>query len=74
MAKKLTQISVDKLGKPGRRVEIPDAGKPGLYLVVSPTGRKSWAVRYRRRADGKPRKLTLDGFVSLAIAHKLAQE
>src|SRR5579864_7861463 len=46
--------------KPDRaRVEIPDAVVPGLYLIVQPTGVKSWAVRYR---VGKvTRKLTLRG-------------
>src|SRR3546814_9190181 len=34
-----------------------DALLPGLYLVVQPSGAKSWAVRYRH--GGKPRKLTL---------------
>lgn len=56
---------------PTKRLEIPDAGKPGLYLVIQPTGKKSWAVRYRLR--GRPRKVTLEGFPSLATAHKLAQ-
>jgi integrase len=79
MAKKLTAKSVEQ-AKPRRgrgaaiRNEIPDAGKPGLYLVVQPSGKKSWAVRYRRLNDGKPRKLTLDGFSSLAVAHRQAQE
>jgi len=40
----------------GRR-EIPDGALPGLYLVVQPSGKKSWALRYR--FDGKPKKLTL---------------
>jgi integrase len=73
MAKRLTQISVEN-AKPDRtkRVEIPDAGKPGLYLVIQPSGKKSWAVRYR--IDGKPRKLTLKGLPSLAVAHTLAQQ
>tara|TARA_R110002020_G_scaffold36894_37_gene111046 strand:- start:5112 stop:6416 length:1305 start_codon:yes stop_codon:yes gene_type:complete len=56
------------------RTEIPDGGCPGLYLVIQPSGRKSWAVRYRRASDGKPRKFTLAGSPSLAIAHKLARE
>ena len=75
MAKKLTEIAIQKI-KPdrSRRLEIPDAGKPGLYLVVQPSGRKSWAVRYRRLTDGRPRKLTLDGFPSLGAARKRAQE
>jgi integrase len=75
MAKKLTDISIAKIKPhPTKRLEIPDAGKPGLYLVLQPTGKKSWAVRYRRQSDGKPRKLTFTGFPSLAMAHKLAQE
>jgi integrase len=76
LAKKLTARSVEQ-AKPRKaagnfiRTEIPDAGKPGLYLVIQPSGKKSWAVRYRFR--GQPRKLTLEGFPSLAIAHRLAQ-
>jgi hypothetical protein len=74
MAKKLTSISIEKIKPhPKRRREIADAGKPGLYLVVQPSGKKSWAVRYRRLSDGKPRKLTIDGSPSLGIARKLAQ-
>jgi integrase len=41
------------------RTEIPDAVVPGLYLVVQPTGVKSWAVRYR--VGKRTRKLTLQG-------------
>jgi len=59
MAKKLTPISVENAKpNPLKRVEIPDAGQPGLYLVIQPTGKKSWAVRYR--LNGKPGKLTLN--------------
>ncbi len=57
--------------KPGEaRKEIPDGGCRGLYLIVQPSGRKSWAVRYR--FQGKPRKLTLDGVEGLADARKAA--
>ncbi|MGA8690882.1 MAG: tyrosine-type recombinase/integrase [Methyloceanibacter sp.] len=74
MAKKLTQISLEKIRPdPARRLEIPDAGKPGLYLVVQPSGRRSWAVRYRL-PDGRTRKLTLIGLPSLPVARALAQE
>jgi integrase len=67
MAKRLTAISIENL-KPGTaRREIPD-GK-GLYLVLQPSGAKSWAVRYR--FGGKPRKLTL-GHLSLAAARSEA--
>jgi len=75
MPKKLTPISVEKVKPvPTKRCEIPDGGKCGLYLIVQPSGKKSWAVRYRRLSDGRPRKLTLDGFPSLALARKLAQQ
>jgi integrase len=52
------------------RAEIPDGGCPGLYLVVEPTGTKSWAHRYRRH--GVPKKDTLgragEGGLALAAA------
>ena len=72
MAKKLTALKVEQAGDPRKRVEIPDAGKPGLYLVIQPSRKKSWAVRYRFK--GQAKKLTLDGFPSLGTARKLAQE
>lgn len=73
MAKKLTALKVEQArANPHKRIEIPDAGKPGLYLVIQPSKKKSWAVRYRFK--GQARKLTLDGFPSLGTARKLAQE
>jgi integrase len=70
---KLTPLQVaNAKADPHKRIEIPDAGAPGLYLVIQPSGRKSWAVRYRRLGDGKPRKVTLDGFPALISARKLA--
>lgn len=73
MAKRLTQITVDKVKPSTKRIEIADAARPGLYLVVQPSGRKSWAFRYRRTSDRKSRKLTFP-FVSIMEAHKLAQD
>jgi integrase len=75
MATRLTALKVENArSNPSKRIEIADAGKPGLYLVIQTSGRKSWAVRYRRRADRATRKFTIDGFPSLAVARKLAQE
>ena len=56
---KLTPASVEK-HKPNkhRRREISDAASPGLYLVVQPSGTKSFAMRYRN-ANGRHVKLTL---------------
>lgn len=76
MAKKLTQISVDNakprlVGGEPMRIEIPDGGCAGLYLVVQPTGAKSWAVRFR--AGGHPKKLTLGTVPAVMLADARAQ-
>jgi len=56
-AVKLTALAVAN-ARPGRtRREIHDRGCPGLYLVVQPSGHRSWACRYRFK--GLSRKLTL---------------
>lgn len=66
MAKGLTAASVEKLSaNPDKRVEIPDGLLAGLYLVIQPSGRKSWAVRYR--SDGATRKLTLGPYPALDL-------
>ena len=65
MAKILTQIGIDKLKPSNKRQEIPDGGVRGLYLVVQPTGIKSFALRYRH--NDRPRKLTLGRFPQLSI-------
>jgi len=43
-----------------------------LFLVIQPSGAKSWAFRYR--FGGKPRKLTFDGKLALLTARKLAAD
>jgi len=69
---KLTAISVENAKPPTERRENPDSGCRGLYLVLQPSGAKSWAIRFR--FDGKPCKQTLGSFpaVSLAEARRLA--
>ena len=58
VAKLLTAASVARIKPdPKRRLEIADRQQPGLYLVVQPSGRRSFAVR-TRIAD-KPVKITL---------------
>lgn len=47
------------------RREIPDPAAAGLYLVVQPSGVKSWAVRYR--FAGRPRKMTLGAYPGLSL-------
>jgi integrase len=63
---KLTAQSITKLKATESRREIPDSGCPGLYLVIQPSGRKSWALRFRQ-PNGRPVKLTL-GSVDLSLA------
>jgi integrase len=66
MAKALTALAVEK-AKPGVvRREIPDGLLRGMYLVVQPSGVKSWAVRYRHR--GVSRKLTLGAWPAIDLA------
>lgn len=57
MTKTLTAIAVRNLRPRAVRYETPDGGCRGLWVIVQPTGVKSWAVRYR--FCGVPRKLTL---------------
>jgi integrase len=68
----LTTRTVEAL-KPGTdRREIADRHMPGLYLVLQPSGAKSWAVRYRHA--GMPRKHTLGPYpaIDLKAARDLA--
>lgn len=59
---------------PTKRVEVPDEVVTGLYLVITPTGAKSWALRYRFAE--RPKKYTLGQFpaVPLAEARDLARD
>ena len=65
MAKKLTAKAIEN-SKPGpQRREISDGGS-GLYLIVQPSGARSWALRYRY--NGRPAKLTLGPWPMLGLA------
>src|SRR5262245_60100924 len=72
MAKKLTDIVIQNLKPAATRREVPDGGCTGLYLILQPNGKRSWAVRYR--FHGSTRKLTLGSLppIGLAEARKLA--
>ncbi len=74
MVQTLTARAVETL-KPGpARREIADRHMPGLYLVLQPSGAKSWAVRYRH--VGTPRKHTLGSYpaIDLKSARGLASK
>jgi integrase len=66
MVKPLTAIAVAKARAGAKRREIPDGGCRGLYLVVQPSGAKSWAARYRYR--GHSTKFTLGPVLTAARA------
>src|SRR6266404_5218238 len=71
MTKALTVKRIENEPAGKSRKEIPDGLLVGLYLVVQPSGAKSFAVRYRYA--GQPRKLTLGAFpaINLETARKL---
>jgi integrase len=55
---KLTQLAVDRIGKPAEgRIEYFDSYLPGFGVRVADTGHKSWVVMYR--SSGKLRRYTL---------------
>ncbi|WP_373486913.1 tyrosine-type recombinase/integrase [Blastomonas sp.] len=74
MAKALTTKAIEAAKPDTNRREIPDPALSGLYLVIQPSGVKSWALRYRYA--GKPKKLTLGRWpvVGLADARAAASE
>src|SRR3984893_2995320 len=65
MTKALTLKRIENEPAGKSRKEIPDGLLVGLYLVVQPSGAKSFAVRYRYA--GQPRKLTLGAFPAINL-------
>ena len=63
---KLTAATVEKLKPTEKRQEIPDDLCTGLYLVVQPTGKKGWQVRYRH--GGTHRRMSLGAYPVLSLA------
>jgi len=72
MATKLTAKSIENIKPTKTRQEIADELLTGLFLIVQPTGKKSWAVRYR--IHGKSKKYTIGAYpiFTLAKARELA--
>ena len=70
----LTEIAIKNIPVLEKRREVPDGKITGLYLIVQPSGAKSWALRYR--AAGAPRKLTIGPYPAIDIgkARRRAQE
>lgn len=64
--KTLTVQTLDSLKPdPSKRREIPDQRCPGLYHLIQPTGKRSWALRYRR--DGRIVKYTIGDYPRIGL-------
>jgi integrase len=61
----LTDVSVRKTAPANKRQEIMDGQVRGLFLLVQPTGAKSFAVRYSRA--GRVMKVTLGPYPALSL-------
>ena len=62
----LTDKQLKSLQADGRRRKYSDAGGvPGLYIEVSPTGRKWWRLKFRM--DGKERLLALGDYPDVSL-------
>ena len=74
MSKTFTALGIDRIKPSSTRSEIADADTKGLYLVVQPSGVKSFAVRYRHRE--KTVKYTLGRYpkITLLEARQAARE
>lgn len=71
MTKAFTAKTIEAIKPdPEKRIEKPDPGLQGLYLVTQPSGAKSWALRYR--FAGKPAKLTLGRWPAMGLAEARA--
>jgi integrase len=62
---KLTSLNVETWKPAVYRQEVLD--RDGLYLIVQPSGVKSWALRYRRKTDGKAIKHTIGTYPMLTL-------
>lgn len=65
MAKPLTARAIDQVKPEARVREIPDGGLPGLYLVVQPSGTRSFALRYRH--IGRTRNMILGRWPAFSL-------
>jgi hypothetical protein len=45
MAKELTTIAIEKLKAGEKRREVPDGRVGGLYHIIQPSGKRSWATQ-----------------------------
>jgi integrase len=68
MRKVLTPRFVESVRPKTVRTEYPDAACPGLYLVLQPSGTRSWAHRFRHNGVNGKRTLGRAGAGGLSLA------
>jgi integrase len=62
---KLSALNVENWKPTAARQEVLD--RDGLYFIVQPSGVKSWALRYRRKSDGRAIKHTIGSYPMLTL-------
>lgn len=65
--RKLTARFVETVKTNRDREDFQDAGLRGLQLRVTKGGAKTWTYRYRRKSDGKLRRVTLGTFPAMGL-------
>src|SRR5208283_1359652 len=65
LAKALTVKALENIKPSEARKEIPDGLVRGLFFIMQPSGKASWAVRYR--SAGQPRKFTLGTYPAIDL-------
>jgi integrase len=65
MAKTFTTKFVENIKPSGKRQEIPDSKCAGLYLLLQPSGHRSWCCRYR--FNGEQVKLGLGAWPVVSL-------
>jgi len=73
MARALTVKAIETMKPGATRREIPDGYIAGLFFILQPSGKASWAVRYR--VARQTRKLTIGAYpgIDLKAARELAR-
>jgi integrase len=73
MEKRLTDRFVQSVAPPGSgRADYIDTEAPGLELRVSPSGHKSWSIRYQPKG-GKRRRTTYGDYPTITLAEARAR-
>lgn len=63
--RRLSEVTIGRITPPKTgRLELADSLLPGLSLRVTPDGRRTFALRYRRAGDRKQRRLTIGRYDS----------